>query len=314
VTSPAATQIVFSEAITEALRMEMYRDLSVVCMSAGKGQATRALGDAFGDERVVTTSAVGAPIVLAAAGAAEEGLRPVCELGPGEGGAAALEEIAEIGALYAAGGVAPGGLTVRISWGDPLAGGGAAADPLGFLLGFQGIKVVEPACAADAKGLIVSALRDDAPVCVLEHVALLGEVGVVPEGAHEVEIGRARLDREGDRLTVISHGLGVEPAQRAVDGLGVGADLLDLRTLQPLDTEAVLTSVRKTGRVLIVEPYEGGARRITAALVAAIWEEAFEFLDAAPRRVQLERRPMDASDPRDDVDAIAGACDELLRY
>jgi pyruvate/2-oxoglutarate/acetoin dehydrogenase E1 component len=307
-TAPAGTQLDFAGAIVEALRMEMHRDPSVVCMSAAPGRVTRELETAFGSRRMIQTSAVGAPIILAAAGAAQEGMRPVCELGPREGGPAALEQVSELGAIHAAGD-SPGAVTVRIAWGDSLAGGGAAgADPLGFLLGFEGLKVVEPATPADAKGLTASALRDDDPVCVLEHVSLLEQVGTVPEGAHAVEIGRARLDREGERLTVIAHGIGLAPAQQALDDIDVDADLLDLRTVQPLDVDAVLTSVRKTGRVLFVES-AGGGQRVTTALVSAIWEQAFEHLDAPPRRVRISESS-NGSGPA----AITESCNELLGY
>ena len=117
-----------------------------------------------------------------------------------------------------------------------------------------------------------------------------------------VEIGRARLAREGERLTVVTHGAAVPEVDSALAELELDADLLDLRTLQPLDADAVLTSVRKTGRVLFVEP-DGGAHRITAALVSEIWEQAFEHLDAPPRRV---REP--------DLETLREVSGELLGY
>jgi pyruvate/2-oxoglutarate/acetoin dehydrogenase E1 component len=313
VTASVGTQIEFADAVAEALRMEMHRDPTIVCVSAAPGRATNGLADAFGSDRVIHTPAVGAPIILAATGAAEEGMRVVCELGPGEGGSAALEQIAELGAIHA-GSKAASPLAVRITWGDPLAGGGAAgSDPLGFLLGSEGLQVVEPATPADAKGLTVAAVRSDEPVCVLEHVSLLERVGAVPEGAHEVEIGRARLALEGERLTVIAHGVGVAPAERAIDERGIDADLLDLRTLQPLDTDAVLTSVRKTGRVLFVESAVAGGR-VTSALVSAIWEHAFEHLDAPPKRVRISAELINGAGPDDGIGAIGSVCDELLLY
>ena len=301
------TQIRFSDAVIEALRTEMHRNPAITCFTAGSSPVADGLSQAFGDGRLVRTPAVGAPVILAAAGAADQGLRPVCDLGPQEGGTAALDQLAELGAIHAAGG-GEYPLTVRLEWGDPVTGGGAAAaDPLAFVIGAAGLKLVEPATPADAKGLLVSALRDDEPVCVLEHIGLLESIDTVPEGSHEVEIGRARLAREGESLTVVAHGIGVRAAQRAIDD-DTDADLIDLRTLQPLDTDAVLSSIRKTGRAIFVESPIGG-ERVTNALLGAVWERAFEYLDAPLGRV-------DAGSGTDDeeIEAIGKACDELLAY
>ncbi|MGH2950777.1 MAG: transketolase C-terminal domain-containing protein, partial [Solirubrobacterales bacterium] len=174
------------------------------------------------------------------------------------------------------------------------------------------VKVVAPASPADAKGLLTAAVRDPEPVCVLHHASFAGSVGVVPEGAHLVEIGRARLSREGDRVTVVAHGAAVPLAERAAKEIDLDADVLDLRTLQPLDHAAVLTSVRKTGKLVIAEP-SAAAAPVTAALVAAIWEGAFEHLDGPPRRVTVGERP-EADDTTADVEAIMEACLELVAY
>ncbi len=318
-TSVTGTRISFDEAIAEALRMEMHRDPSMVIFSATSNGVAGQLANLFGPERVIETHAVGAPIVLAASGAAEEGMRPVCELGPAEAGPAALDQIAELAAIHAAnlGTMRP--LTVRLSWGDPLAAGGVAAtDPLCWLLGAEGLKVVAPATAADAKGLTIAAVRDPDPVCVLEHAALRAAIDPVPEGAHLVEIGRARLVCEGAAMTIVTHGAAVAVAEQTISDHDLDADLLDLRTLQPLDSAAVLTSVRKTGRVLFVEPL-AAAHRVTAELVSAVWEEAFEYLDAPPRRVRLGEPAtviaVNGAGPRsEDVETIKGASRELLAY
>jgi pyruvate/2-oxoglutarate/acetoin dehydrogenase E1 component len=298
-TTLVGTQIEFADAVVEVLRSEMHRDPAVVCLITERGRVASELGHAFGDDRLIDVGAVGGAVVLAAVGAAEEGLRPVCELVGRDGGSAALVEVVELGAMQA-GTPKPCPVTIRIAWGE-VEGAGIAAesDPLGFLLGAAGLKIVEPSTAADAKGLMASALADDGPVCVLEHAALAKTIGTVPEGAHTVEIGRARLARGGERLTVVAHGLGVAQAERALDEAGLDADLIDLRTLQPLDAAAVLTSVRKTGRLLIVEA-GAGPERVTSALVSAVWEQGFEHLDAPPSRVG--------------VDAIGRGCDDLLAY
>jgi pyruvate/2-oxoglutarate/acetoin dehydrogenase E1 component len=314
------TQISFDEAVTEALRLEMHRDPALIMFTAAPNGVAGRLLETFGTDRVVETHSVGATLVLAACGAAQEGLRPVCELGPADAGAAALDQIAELAAIHAADLDTASPLTVRLSWGDPLTAGGAAAtDPLAWLIGAEGIKVVAPATAADAKGLTVAAVRDRDPVCVLEHAWLRAEDGPVPEGAHVVAIGSARLVREGGRMTIVTHGAGVSATEAAADRIDGAADLIDLRTLQPLDTEAVLTSVRKTGRVLFAEP-GGVANRVTAQLVSAIWEQAFEYLDAPPRRIRLcspERGGPLADGGRvweTDVDAVEEISRELLEY
>ncbi len=314
------TRLSFDDAIAEALRLELNRDPSLVVYTASGDGVAGQLAPSFGPERIVETHVVGAPIVLAACGAAEQGRRAVCELGPAEAGPGALDQIAELAAIHAANLDLASPLTVRLAWGDPLTAGGAvAADPLAWLVGAEGVNLVSPATAADAKGLTAAALRHEHPVCVLEHAALRRTADAVPEGAHTVEIGRARLAREGERLTVVAHGSAVPVVDAALEQLDCDADMLDLRTLQPLDTDAVLASVAKTGRVLFVEP-DAGSHRITAELVSAVWERAFELLDAPPRRIRLdcgiasvialERDGL----RRADLEPIRGAVDELLAY
>lgn len=313
------TRISFDEAVTEALRLEMHRDPALVLFTASPGGVAAELLEGFGPDRVVETHAAGAALVLAACGAAEEGLRPICELGPAEAGPSALDQIAELGAIHAANLDVASPLTVRLRWGDPLAAGGAAAaDPLAWLIGAEGIKVVAPATAADAKGLTVAAVRDEEPVCILEHASLRAAADPVPEGAHLVEIGNARIVCEGEQMTMVAHGPGVPVAEAAAQQLDSAAELFDLRTLQPLDSEAVLASVRKTGRLLVIEA-GGGANRITAQLISAVWERTFEYLDAPPRRVRLgspasRTGPTGPQQPDDDAETIKGVSRELLDY
>lgn len=315
-----AARISFDEAIAESLLLEMHRDPALVVLTAGGDGVAGRLAGTFGPDRVIEADDAGGALVLAACGAAQEGLRVVCELGPADAGPEGLDQIAELAAIHAAGLDPACPVTVRLAWGDPLtAGGAAAADPLAWLIGAEGIKVVAPATAADAKGLTLAAVRDADPVCVLEHAWLLGEDGPVPEGAHMVEIGSARLAREGAGITVVSHGAGVSAAEAAADRVGDEVDLIDLRTLQPLDLPAVLTSVRKTGRVVLTEP-EPAANRVTTGLVSALFEQAFEYLDAPPRRVRLRSsesggRLADGGRVwHEDVAAVEEACRELARY
>jgi pyruvate/2-oxoglutarate/acetoin dehydrogenase E1 component len=306
--SVTGSRISYEEAITEALRLEMYRDSSVVLL--GDAGAAPELARLFGTDRVVDDIAPAAPVVLAAAGAAGEGRRPVCEISPA--GPGPLDHIAELGALRMANGGGSAPVTLCLRFGGALADGGAAGrDPGAWLVGAPGVKVVEPVTPADAKGLITAAIRDPEPVCVLEHTSCLDSVGMVPEGGHVVEIGRARLAREGERLTLVTHGAAVEPSERAAEEIDLDADVLDLRSLQPLDRDGVLASVRKTGKLLIVEPTPSAAR-ITAELVAGIWEEAFEHLDAPPRRVRID--DSEIADATAQREAIMEASLELLDY
>jgi pyruvate/2-oxoglutarate/acetoin dehydrogenase E1 component len=306
--SVSGSRISYTEAIAEALRLEMYRDSSVVLL--GDASAAPELARLFGSDRVVEDIAPAAPMVLAAAGAAGEGRRPVCEISPA--GPGPLDHIAELGALRMANGGGSTPVTLCLRFGGALADGGAAGrDPGAWLVGAPGVKVVEPVTPADAKGLVTAAIRDAEPVCVLEHASCLGSVGMVPEGGHMVEIGRARLAREGERLTLVAHGASVGPCERAAEEIDLNADLLDLRSLQPLDGEGVLSSVRKTGKLLMVEPTPSAAR-ITAELIALIWEQAFEHLDAPPRRVRID--DSEIADPMTQAEAIMEASLELLDY
>jgi pyruvate/2-oxoglutarate/acetoin dehydrogenase E1 component len=306
--SVTGSRISYEEAITEALRLEMYRDSSVVLL--GDAGAAPELARLFGTDRVVDDIAPAAPVVLAAAGAAGEGRRPVCEISPA--GPGPLDHIAELGALRMANGGGTAPVTLCLRFGGALADGGAAGrDPGAWLVGAPGVKVVEPVTPADAKGLITAAIRDPEPVCVLEHTSCLDSVGMVPEGGHVVDIGRARLAREGERLTLVAHGAAVGPAERAAEEIDLDADVLDLRSLQPLDHDGVLASVRKTGKLLIVEPTPSAAR-ITAELVGGIWEEAFEHLDAPPRRVRID--DSEIANGTAQREAIMEASLELLDY
>ncbi len=310
-TTASATRITFDEAVAEGLRLEMHRDPALISFYTAAGGIAAGLAEAFGPERSLRSGEVGAPLILAACGAALEGRRSICELGLDDAGAGALDQLAELAAAAAAS-TAPTPITVRLEIGDPLCGGGAASDPLGFLLGRRGLKVVVPSTAADAKGLTIAAVRDDDPVCILEHASLRTEVGTVPEGAHVIEIGHARTVAEGERLTVLAHGTAVAAAEAAVAEGSVDADVLDLRSLDPLDTDAVLTSVRKTGKMVFIEPREDRGR-VRLALVAAIWEQAFEYLDAPTRRLRLGGAD-DRAGHEANVERIRKECDELLSY
>lgn len=183
-----------------------------------------------------------------------------------------------------------------------------------------GLKVVAPATAADAKGLLTSAIRDPNPVCFLEHKGLYRSVrGEVPEGEHAVPLGEARLAAEGEEMSVIAYGSAVGLAERVAATTGQGRiEVLDLRTLVPLDTAAILASARKTGKVLVAHEATRGAG-IGAEIAALIAEEAFDDLDAPVRRLTAADVPIPFSPPLERAvlpqpDDMKEACDELLAY
>jgi pyruvate/2-oxoglutarate/acetoin dehydrogenase E1 component len=211
-------------------------------------------------------------------------------------------------------------MTVRLPSGGGFSGGPFhSQNPEAWFLQAPGLKVVAPSTPEDAKGLLAAAIRDPNPVCYLEHKGLYRYVkGEVPEGEHSVELGRARIAREGEEMTVISYGSAVHLALDAAEELGEDIEVLDLRSLCPLDTDAILASARKTGKVLVAHEatQSCGVGAEVAALVAA---EAFEDLDAPVRRLTAPDVPIPFSPPLEQavlpqLEDMKEACSELLRY
>ena len=266
--------ITYSDAITEALRVEMRRDPTVLCLAGasadGAGRPTDELAREFGPSRVREHERPS--ILAAAAAAASEGMRPVCELGSdelGQDGAEQLREAASSGALV-----------IRLISGSSQTATTNGGLPLGDV---PELKLVSPATAADAKGLLVSAIRDEDPVCFLESPDLYSAVrDGVPEGEHATALGEARLVRPGTEMVVLTHGAAAVAAEDAANALGGEVGVVDLRTLRPLDREAVAATVRETGKVLIAEP-QGVSTGFAEALVELVYEEASDYLDAPIR-------------------------------
>jgi 2-oxoisovalerate dehydrogenase E1 component beta subunit len=211
-------------------------------------------------------------------------------------------------------------MVVRLPSGGGFSGGPFhSQNPEAWFLQSPGLKVVAPATADDAKGLLTAAIRDPNPVCYLEHKGLYRYVkGKVPEGEHTVELGKARIAREGEEMTVITYGSGVHLALEAAEALDESIEVIDLRSLCPLDTEAILASARKTGKVLVAHEatQSCGVAAEVAALVAA---EAFEDLDAPVRRLTAPDVPIPFSPPLEQavlpqLEDMKEACDELLKY
>ncbi len=286
-------EITYRDALAEAMAEEMERDDTVFLMGEevarydGAYKATKGLSQKFGERRVVDSPISELGFAGLGVGAAMVGLRPVIEFMTFNFSFLALDQVINSAAkmLYMSGGQTPIPMVFRGPTGAALqlsAQHSQACET--YYVHAPGIKLVTPATPADAKGLLKAAIRDDDPVAVMEGELLYNFKGEVPEldVDHVVPLGVADLKREGADVSLITHGKMVHVALQAAAKLekeGVEADVLDLRSLRPLDVDAILTTVAKTNRVVYVEegwPYAG----IGAQIAAMIQEEAFDHLDA----------------------------------
>ncbi|HEX7398438.1 MAG TPA: alpha-ketoacid dehydrogenase subunit beta [Candidatus Limnocylindrales bacterium] len=299
----ATTELFYAEALREALRLEMQRDPRVLVMGediaehGGAFQVTAGLLAEFGANRIRQTPISEIGIVGAGVGAALTGLRPVVELMYIDFSGLAIDQIVNQAAQnrFMFGGQARVPLVVRTQGGS---GRGNAAQHSKSLEAWfthvAGLKVVMPATPADAKGLLAAAIRDDDPVMFIEHKLLYRTKGPVPTGEHVVPLGKADVKRAGRDLTIVTWSREVLFALEAAETLagdGIEAEVIDLRTLVPLDRDAILASVRRTRRLLVVHEAirRGGYGGEIAAMVA---EEAFDDLDAPPRRLAGVETPI----------------------
>jgi pyruvate/2-oxoglutarate/acetoin dehydrogenase E1 component len=320
------TTMTYLEAISEGLREEMRRDQSVICLGedigafGGAFKVTDGFFEEFGPARVIDTPLAENAIIGAAVGAAVEGLRPVCEMQFADFVSCGFDQLVNVAAKlhYRQGIAVP--LVVRLPSGGGFSGGPFhSQNPEAWFMQAPGLKVVAPSSAADAKGLLIAAIRDPNPVCFLEHKGLYRSVsGAVPAGAEALPIGEARIAREGEEMTVIAYGSAVGLAERAAEELGAPIEILDLRTLVPLDTDAILAAARRTGKVLIAHEATRGAG-IGAEVAALITEHAFEDLDAPLRRLTAPDVPIPFSPPLEQavlpqLADMKEACDALLAY
>lgn len=295
--------ITYRDALNQALREEMQRDPAVFLMGEEVGlyqgayKVSRGLLEEFGAQRVVDTPIAELGFAGIGVGAAMGGLRPVIEFMTWNFAVLALDQIVNSAAkmLYMSGGQ----LRMPIVFRGP---NGAALQLASqhsqawesWLAHIPGLKVVAPATPADAKGLLKSAIRDNNPVVVLEGEMLYNTKGEVPEGELLVPIGQAEVKRAGSDVTVICHSKTVAPALKAAEqlaGQGVAAEVVDLRSLRPLDEAAILASVAKTHRAVVAEegwPHSG----IGAQVVDVIQRDAFDELDAPVLRVTQADAPM----------------------
>jgi pyruvate/2-oxoglutarate/acetoin dehydrogenase E1 component len=321
--------VLYREALQEAAREEMQRDPSVFIMGEDVGLyggaygATRGLFDEFGPERVRDTPISEATIGGAAVGAAMSGMRPIAEIMYVDFTPLAMDQIANQGAKnrYMFGGKTTVPMVVRTEGG---AGRSIAAHHSQSLEAlwthFPGIYVVMPSTPFDAKGLLKAAIRDDNPVMFIEHKMIYGEEGLVPDEDYIIPFGVADVKRAGTDVTVITYSRMVYRALEAAEILadeGISVEVIDLRTLKPLDMDTISASVQKTGRVVgITEAYKTGS--FISELATLIQEELFDWLDAPIVRVAAADVPVPMSEALEDaaiptVDVIVAAIRDALR-
>jgi pyruvate dehydrogenase E1 component beta subunit len=296
-------EITMREAISQALWEEMERDERVFVMGeevglwGGTYAVTRGFYDHFGGERVRDTPIAEGVIVGAANGAAMAGLRPVAELMTINFAFLAMDQIvngaAKMRAMF--GGQFSVPIVIRaVGGGGRQLGATHSQTPDVVFAHFPGLKIVAPATPYDAKGLLKAAIRSDDPVMFIEHATMYQTKGEVPEGDYVEPIGVSKVQREGTDVTIVTYSKGLQLSQKAADQLaaeGIEAQIIDLRSLRPLDLGPAIESLKRTNRVVIVE--EGWRSYGVGAEVASrLYEEAFDYFDAPAKRVAQVEVPL----------------------
>jgi pyruvate dehydrogenase E1 component beta subunit len=308
----------YRQALHDTLREELLRDEDVYLMGEeigvfeGSYKITAGLLAEFGPKRVVDTPISEEGFVGAAIGAAMLGLRPVVEIMTINFSILALDQLVNHGAkIYGMfGGQTPVPMVLRTP-----GGGGqqlAATHSQNLEVWYAhvpGFKVVTPATPADARGMLRTAIRDNDPVIFIENLALYNTKGEVPDGDYTTEFGRAEVVKEGSDLTIIAYSrmakIALDVANRLQDEEGVNAEVIDLRSLRPLDRDTMVASVRKTNRAVVLEE-DWLSYGVGAEVAATIQEGAFDYLDAPVRRVAAAEVPLPYAKPME-VAALPGA-------
>ncbi|HZU06056.1 MAG TPA: alpha-ketoacid dehydrogenase subunit beta [Chloroflexota bacterium] len=303
--SHASGQVTYVVAINQALREEMARDPAVYILGedvavGGPFGATAGLAEAFGERRVRNTPISEGTVMGLAVGAALVGLRPVVEIMFIDFITLAMDQLVNHAAKlhYLSGGQLRVPLVVRAQCGATGGWGAHHSQSLeAWFLHVPGLKIAMPATPADARGLLKAAIRDDNPVLFIEHRALYWMLGELPDGDGVVPLGRAAVLREGQAATIVATARLVHEAlaaARELDAAGISVEVIDPRSLAPLDLETIVASVRKTGRVVVAHEavLTGG---IGAELAAQIQQAAFDYLDAPILRVGAPDAPVPAS-------------------
>ncbi|RJS79842.1 alpha-ketoacid dehydrogenase subunit beta [Candidatus Bathyarchaeota archaeon] len=302
-------RITYREALREALREEMRRDSTVFLLGedigrywGGAFKVTEGLAEEFGDERVRDTPISESAIVGTAVGAAITGMRPVAEIMFGDLTTLAMDQIANQAAKirYMFGGQTKVPLVVRTPFG---AGVNIAAHHSQSLeawyMHVPGLYVAVPSTPYDAKGLLKSAIRGNNPVIFCEHKLLYPIEGEVPEEEYTIPFGVADIKREGSDVTIVATMYMVHKALKAaeeLEGEGISVEVVDPRTLTPLDKNAIISSVKKTGRLVVVSE-DCKTAGVTAEIAALVAEEAIDYLDAPIKRVAEPDTPIPFSPP-----------------
>ena len=296
-------RITLREAISQAMWEEMERDPNIFILGeevgvwGGSYAVTKGFYDHFGAERVRDTPIAEAAIIGAAIGAAMTGLRPIAELMTINFAFSAFDHIVNQAAKlhYMFGGQFVLPLVIRaVGGGGRQLGATHSQTPDAIFAHFPGLKVVAPGTPADAKGLLKSAIRSNDPVLFIEQATLYQARDEVPDGDYTIPIGRSKVQRPGKDVTIVTYSKGLEISMKAADELakdGIQTEIVDLRSLQPLDMDPVIESFKKTNRGVIVE--EGWkSYGVGAEVSARIYEQAFDFLDAPVVRVAQKEVPL----------------------
>ena len=325
---PGMRQISYAEAITEALREEMKRDAKVFLMGediglyGGSYGATRGLFAEFGEWRVIDTPISEAAIGGAAVGAAMAGMRPVAEIMYVDFTPLAMDQVANQGAKnrYMFGGKTSVPMVMRTEGGAGRAIAAHHSQSLEVLwTHFPGIYVVMPSTPYDVKGLLKTAIRDDNPVMFIEHKMLYKEKGPVPEGDYLIPFGVADIKHPGKDISLVTYSHMVNRALEAAKILeleGIDVEVIDLRTLKPLDTPTIINSIKKTGRFVgVTEAYENSS--FINEIMAQVNDLAFDYLDAPMVRVAAANVPVPRAEVLEDlaipnVQRIVAACRKVV--
>ena len=296
-------RITMREAISQAMWEEMERDPNVFILGeevgvwGGSYAVTKGFYDHFGGERVRDTPIAEAAIIGAAIGSALTGLRPIAELMTINFAFAAMDHIVNEAAKlhYMFGGQFVLPLVIRaVSGGGRQLGATHSQTPDAVFAHFPGLKVVSPGTPADAKGLLKAAIRSNDPVLFIENATLYQVRGEVPDGDIIVPIGKSIIQRPGKDVTIVTYSKGLEISMKAAEELakdGVEAEIVDLRSLRPLDMDPVIESFKKTNRAVIVE--EGWkSYGVGAEVSSRIYEQAFDYVDAPVVRVAQKEVPL----------------------
>jgi 2-oxoisovalerate dehydrogenase E1 component beta subunit len=328
-----STEMTFIEAIHETLRDELRSDDRIVLMGEDVGRrggvfrVTAGFLEEFGEERILDTPLAESGIVGSAIGMAVNGLRPIVEIQFFDFIHSAIDQtLNEAGRLrYRSNNDFSCPIVIRTPVGGGVHGALYHSQSIeAIFVHSPGLKVVFPSTPADAKGLLRSAIRDDDPVLFLEHKKMYRSVkGDVPTGEYDVPLGSARIVREGDRATIITYGLMVHESAKAIaevaEETGADIELIDLRSLKPLDEATILDSAKKTGKVLVVTE-ANGLCSVASEVAALVGERAFAYLDAPVMRLAAPDVPaMPFSPPLEhafmiDSDKIAAALRTLVEY